>query len=631
MEASRPGGTGREGWEIPFSRRSALASLASITALGAWGCKHVFTDPQTDSQTLPDRESPQYVGEVSGVVGLGYVKVEGVALVTNLENTGSDPPPSSQRAQLINEMRTRNIRGGEHLLASSRTALAVVRAFLPPGVQKGDRIDVEIRTPPQSETTSLRGGWMMRTRLEEIAVLGGSIRRGHELAMAEGPVVVNSLFDSVDEEIQQTRGVILGGGVATTTRKLGLRIAHEFQTIRTAARIATAINYRFFVTDRGGSKQGVANAKNEARIELDVHPLYRHNLGRFLRVIGALSLEESTADRARRIVQLEKDLLDPKTAAATALRLEAVGKDASEALARGLQSEHAEVRFFASEALAYLRDSRATPTLVEFAKREPALRWHALTALSAIGTLADMSAHEGLVDLLSVDSAETRYGAFMALRAMNEHDPLVRGEILGDGMALHEIRLGGPPLVHLARRRRPEVVLFGREVRLLTPFYCKPNRRMIVIGEDGPNGEPYFRITRYASDGDDEKKTASAKLADVIHAMVSLGGDYSDVLQLLQQAQDSNLDARLVVDALPRPDRPYRNRTQRGGAESPVGTGVSDAGPTPSLFGRVDGEDAASAAEPETEEPLAESDPSEESAGPSAMPWDDLFQGLRFW
>ena len=51
-------------------------------------------------------------------------------------------------------------------------SLVVVRGYLPPGVQKGDRIDVEVVVPPKSKTTSLRGGYLLHSRLRELRVSG---------------------------------------------------------------------------------------------------------------------------------------------------------------------------------------------------------------------------------------------------------------------------------------------------------------------------------------------------------------------------------------------------------------------------------------------------------------------------
>ena len=50
--------------------------------------------------------------------------------------------------------------------------------------------DVEIRVPSGSDTTSLRGGWLLPTRLSEMAVLDQQVKTGHVLGVAEGAVLV---------------------------------------------------------------------------------------------------------------------------------------------------------------------------------------------------------------------------------------------------------------------------------------------------------------------------------------------------------------------------------------------------------------------------------------------------------
>src|SRR5437763_4346520 len=114
------------------------------------------------------------------------------------------------------------------------------------------------------------------------------------------------------------------------------------------------------------------------------------------------------------------------------MRLEPIGYEGADVLVKGLQSTHAEVRFYAAEALAYLgneKSSLAAAPLGEAARNEPAFRVHALSALSAMD---EYEATEQLHQLLAAESAETRYGAFRALWAANRKDPLVQGEMLGN-------------------------------------------------------------------------------------------------------------------------------------------------------------------------------------------------------
>ena len=112
--------------------------------------------------------------------------------------------------------------------------------------------------------------------------------------------------------------------------------------------------------------------------------------------------------------------------------------------------------------MAYLDDTRAAPVLAKAAAEEPAFRAFALAALSAMD---DGGAYDQLRSLLDLPSAETRYGAFRALWAMNPEDAVIKGESLG-GFNYHVLSTAGPPMIHVTRSFRPEIVVFGHEQTL---------------------------------------------------------------------------------------------------------------------------------------------------------------------
>ena len=256
------------------------------------------------------------------------------------------------------------------VLASPETALVLVRCFLPPGVQKGDRYDIDIRVPSKSETTSLRGGWLMRSRLRETAVLDNALHSGHVEGLAEGRVLIDAVFDGDQDKIKETRGHVMGGGVALTSRPIGLVVQSEQHSIRTSSQVGAVINARFHTYDRG-VKRGVATPKRDNFVELEVHPHYKHNLVRYVRIVQNIALGESPSDRVRRLEQLDRKLLEPATSAAAALQLEAIGKEAVRILRKGLASGDAEVRFYSAEALAYLDEATAADVLADTAATCP--------------------------------------------------------------------------------------------------------------------------------------------------------------------------------------------------------------------------------------------------------------------
>jgi flagellar basal body P-ring protein FlgI len=516
--------------------------------LAAASCSGPVIRPQNEPVALPEEPEVARIGDVARPYGMNYVKVEGVSLVTGLDGTGEDPAPSPQRAALLAEMQRRGVAHAAQVLASTDTALVLVRAFLRPGIQKGDRFDVEVRVPSRSKAQSLRNGFLLETRLSELAILGNQIRSGHWMAVAHGPVLVDpSAGDGRDRPLL-LQGRVLGGGVAHKSRTLGLAIDTEHHSVKLSQQIGAAINRRFHRHVRG-VMQGVANPKTDQFVELMIHPRYKDNVDRYMQVVRSITYDEPSSGVERRKELLARQLNDPVTAATAALRLEAMGDDAIDVLEKGIQATDREVRFYAAEALAYLDDSDAVAPLADVARDEPAFRLHALAAISAMN---DAVASEALEVLLQANSAETRYGAFRALSAMKKDSPTVRGEQLGGQFSYHVLDVAGPPMIHVTRSYRPELVLFGKNQAFRLPLVVQAGKHILVNGF----AESEVAVSRFEAGKPDQKRVVTRMVDDVIRAIVDLGGTYPDVVQALQTAKESGaLDSRLKVDTLPESGR----------------------------------------------------------------------------
>jgi hypothetical protein len=295
----------------------------------------------------------------------------------------------------------------------------------------------------------------------------------------------------------------------------------------------------------------MAKAINDEYIELKVHPRYKNNITRYVHVVRALPITETAPERTKRIAATQTRLLDPATSAEAAIQLEALGTDGVESLLKGIKSKDPEVCFYAAEALAYLDRREAAEPLGRIARDQPAFRVFALTALSA---MQDFTAADQLRELLSVPSAETRYGAFRALWTMNEKDPLVKGEMLGKQFRYHVLDVPGQPMIHVTHSRIAEVVVFGPGQQFLTPLAINAGNEIMVTSQGGDQ----VTISKYSVSQGDEKRTVSARVDDVLRAVVELGGTYPDVVQALQEAKNSGvLLSRFEVDALPEAGRDY--------------------------------------------------------------------------
>jgi len=529
--------------------------LATLAATLITGCAQTLLRPDLDTSALDEvtRDDANLISKYTHPYGLEYIQVESVALVTGLDGTGEDPHPTPQRAAMVDEMKRNKVPNPNNVLQSNTTALVLLRGYLRPGIQEGDKFDIEVRTPSRSETTSLRNGWVMKARMSEHAVLGQQMRQGHQLAWGEGAVLVDPSSDG--EHALATRGRILGGGIATKERPMGLIISHQHKSIRLAKTISGAINDRFH-TYRNGRKTGLATPKTDEFIELILHDRYKDNITRFIQVVRNLPVRESTAERQQRVGRLTMQLMDPLTTARAAIRLEAIGGErAIEILKKGAAESDPEVRFYSAEALAYLDDTSAVNVLASAARDEPAFRVHALAALSAMD---DVVAYDALRSLLQVRSAETRYGAFRALWTNNPNDPLVRGELLGDQFSYHQLPVEPPeglqPMIHVTRSYRPEIVLFGADQQFQLPMVLDAGKHILVNGLTGSQ----VTVSRFTAGEATQKRIVSTSIDDVVRAIVELGGHYPDVVQALQQAKkDGALLSSLRVDALPETGRTF--------------------------------------------------------------------------
>ena len=533
---------------------------------------------QSPEEPDPPASDVTLIGDLAVPYGMFPVVLENVGLVTGLKGTGSDPKPGSQRAALVSTMQSRGVESPNAVLASGDTAMVLVRAVIRPAIQKGDRFDVELRVPSNSETTSLRGGYLLQTDLKELAVLEDKIASGNTYGRVEGPVLVDPSADPKTDRINSCRGRVLGGGTALKSRPLALVLKPQHQSVFNSARIETAINKRFHSFEKG-IKVGVAKAKTNEYIELKLHPRYKDNVQRYVAVVRSIPLRESEIERNERLGILERQLLDPISAPSAALQLEAMGKLGIEVLKKGIQAKDLEVRFYSAEALAYLDETGAAVPLGEASRNTPAFRVFALTALSALN---DYAAAEQLHELLKVPSAETRYGAFRALWTMNPNDPVIRGESLGGQFSYHMVDCHQTPMIHVTRSRRPEIVLFGRDQTFTTPLAIEAGNR-IMITSHRP-GE--IVLSKFVPNEPDQKRVVSPRVDEVVRAIVELGGTYPDVVQALQQAKSTGaLASRFEVDALPTAGRVI-DRKDAGGEDSreAAATQPAPSSPLPNLY-----------------------------------------------
>jgi hypothetical protein len=475
--------------------------------------------------------------------------VHGFGLVVGLPGTGGDDSHTPHDQWVYNEMMREKVPGPRAILNRPDTAVVEITGTIPPGVQKGDRFDVQISLPRDSNTKSLRGGRLIQAKLSEMASLGGTMESGVTRALVQGPVMVDDpMATEATNPSGLKKGTILSGAVTVESRKLSLILKEK--SFKGADRMTKAINHRFPLPP---NSRKVAEAQTDEHIFLDVHPTYKDDVSRYIRVIQSIVCYETPSQQLNRIERLKEELQDPDTAQDAAFQLEAIGKPGIEALRLALRSPNREIRFHAATSLAYLGDGTPAKELAEIAQAEPAFRIYALNALSVMKN--ELEAESYLQELLHVSSRETRYGAFRALKNRNPWDQTIRGETLGGQFSYHGIPTHAEPMVHITMRRHPEVVLFGTDTFLRQPFALDAGATIFVNGQNPGT----VVVSRLVTMGNDEKRTVSNRLDEIIRAVVDVGGTYPDVVQMLKQADImGNLSCRLEIDCLPEANRVYR-------------------------------------------------------------------------
>ena len=562
----------------PWAQRAlvAIAALA-LLQMGAGPTKKKGKEP-------PPPKVQETVGDLSFVQSKGEMKVEGVGLVVGLDNTGANPPPSWQRQQLVDEMSKAGVEHAEKLLDSPQVSMVIVRLTIPIGVGPGDRLDVQVEVPQACSTRSLAGGYLLMTRLREVMIAGGAPKPlgGADIALAQGPVMIGTPAKPNDPKV----GRVLGGGRVKKEHPFTLVIKENRKSFRTAKMLETVVNERYHQTENGKQK-GVATAKSDTYLVLKVPPIYHQNQDHFFRVVQLLPMIDSPELRTRRIAAWSKDLLDPKAAGVAAMKLEGLGPEGIGPLKEGLKSPNAQVRFFCAEALAYLNDTSGVQALGETATQLKDFRAYALAALAAIDQPAS---HLELRKLMDQPEIEVRYGAFNALRTLDAHDPflgLVRvldepkqeteddgestdsmalaiasaarrsRERRDDPFALYVVDSDGPPLVHVSRTRRSEIVVFGRQQKLLPPVVLGTGAILLNAAVNDEKIEVSKIVPSRFGDAD-IKITSTLELADVVRKTAGLGATYPEIVSILEAAKrQRNLAGALVVDAVPVSNRVY--------------------------------------------------------------------------
>lgn len=504
---------------------------------------------------LPAREAklPRMIGSTAAPYGLEPMEVMGYGVVVGLPGTGGNVPQGPARSAALGMLTQQKMDKPAEFLASKEAAVVLVIGKIAPGARVGDLFDVEVKCLDEDrQTTSLRGGFLLLSSLKDVADVrelsdkGGNpeYRTGFEWAFANGPVML-----ATGQESDTRKGRVVAGARLKKERPLALLIRSEYsKKADQAMLIGAAIDERFRV-QASGSFAKIADPKDSKYITLRVPDQYRYNIPRYLEVLTRIPYEAGSTEKMMWQKQCAEDLLNPDKCFEAALRLESLGGEVQPYLLRGCKHQHLKVKFASAEALAYLGvSSEAADVLAEVARKSPEMRPYALTALSAV---QDTACATRLRELMSQDSVETRYGAFVALRTAHPTDlGLKMMSSRESGYSIYEVAPQSRPMLHVSTTGKPEIVFFGKGHALLAPCSLTAGPELVVTLREG---ETECTVSLTEVGGKVVKRRCQANLPAVLTQCMQLGASYADVVDFLKQASmGHNLECNLVVDGMPR-------------------------------------------------------------------------------
>ena len=564
-------------------RRAGMPSVVLLCVVALVGCNTPIPDATTTSRSQANEDFAEKlqkatVGDKTVVANTEFLPVSGVGLVWKLPGTGS-VAKAPFREFLEKGLRKQNLNPKEFLDAPDKScSLVMLSALIPPGARKGDPVDITVTLPPNSDTVSLQGGVLfecemypyeqagnVREQLVQNGVVdpsknpvlaGGQVLLGQPLLRASGPLIVGrtdgstaKVTTSADDPAGYRAGMIWGGGRFLEDRPYWFELTDDkAKSARMTGTLAARLNEAFPALG-SSAKAKTANAVNDKVIFVRPTAAYRLNHTRFMLVARQVPMVPASPNDPRRL-DLEQQLLEPATAIAAAIKLEALGAESTAALRVGLESPSAWVRFASAESLAYLGNTVGSAELAKLAEQHPGLRTHCLTALA---TLDDGISSDRLVELMNHPDPQLRYGAFVALRSANDQHSSLGGKNLKKNFWLHNVAPDSGGMIHLTTLKRNEVVLFGRVGELGDTFSFPLGANFAASRNFGEALVTVAKVVDGKDGVEPVKVLVRPTVGAVLNALGELGGGYPEAVEFVRRADSAKvLRCAVAIDAAPR-------------------------------------------------------------------------------
>ncbi|MEA2707736.1 MAG: hypothetical protein QOF78_337 [Phycisphaerales bacterium] len=532
-----------------------FCSAAAFIVAGCSGKPKVDKKKQIPSRytALPQKKVPDVfkdtVYEKCDLVNTEPFLVSGYGFVSNLNGTGDSAAPNAVREYMVKEMikhkwdsSLSGIRTPtpEEALRDPRNAIVQVDGYLPPGVRKGQRFDIQVSAIPDNATTSLAQGDLFQTELRIMGANphdpGGSV---NVFARAEGPVFVNpayALKTDLENDPGARRslrmGLIMNGARSLEDRPLGLRLRQP--SMRMSRYIEQRIDQRL----QEIRPDVIAAAQDEGIVHLYVPAGLNGDWEHFAGLVNFVYLNNSPEFAAAKARQLADEAIKPK---APLLEIsyawEGLGKAALPVIReRELMSHaNADVAFAAARAAAYLGDTSAPKALINMARQEG--HKFQVNAVQVLGTLqSSPSINEMLRPLLDSKETLVRLEAYKMLARNGDSYvfamPIAGGPGRG-GFTLDVVRSDGPPIIYATQRGEPRVAVIGNRISLNRPItYSTLGGRLTISSDEGASTVTiFYRPTmpiggaRTRAQAEKIQPIAARSNADIVEVIARLGGE----------------------------------------------------------------------------------------------------------
>ncbi len=517
-----------------YNRKMVSVTAAVLITFFVVSCGEQDRAGKGATDLIPSIDLGPTIGSLVEMSWPESIRLEGYSLVGGLRGTGSRECPPQIRAYLVQHIPTlypdRKI-NVDKMISDSDTAVVLIEGVMPAVASRNEYFDVRVTALSGTQTTSLEGGFLLGTELKMVGTFGITTKI---VADARGPVFVDKISTS---EMNKRIGYVLGGGKVLDEYKVNLVLGEP--DFRMTNSIRNRLNELF--------GEGTAKVVLPGRLEVKVPAKYREQKQRFISIINATYLSQSTEITGERIKTFIRKLAALQDADASEIALEAIGNESLSRLVVLLNVSNEQVRLRAARCMLNLGSDAGLTTLRQIAMdRDSACRVEALESITTGARRND--AVRISQRLLRDDDFEMRLAAYEQLRKLD--DIAVLQEVIAGNFYLEQITQTPYKSIFVSRSGQPRIVLFGAPIRCSDDIFVRSADGNITI--NAPAGQEYVSVIRKHPQRPDviAQLKSTFELGDIIRTLCErplqkgeqgrggLGVSYADVIALLKQMCD---------------------------------------------------------------------------------------------